>query len=445
MKHTKPVISVRNLSKRYYIENGSGAGKGMSDLLAAPFRLLFGNGPENGKGFKEIMALDGISIDIMQGDKVGIIGRNGAGKTTLLKILSRIVYPSAGEAVIRGRVTSLLEVGTGFNMNLTGKENIFLNASIHGLSKPEIEDIYENIVEFSGVSKFINTPVKFYSKGMYMRLAFAVAAHLDPDIMMLDEVLAVGDLAFQKKCLNRVKGMATDGRTILMVSHSMGNINRFCDKCIWLEDGRIVMAGDVAEVTAAYSETVLNVKSSVSFKKEDKTTEKSEGQETEQESSAESDSENTGRADLINARIIDSKRESCTVIPVDQPVGIEFTYKVRSTEYSMVPAMALIDKEDNTVFWAVDGNKQHHENIKKDGVHTSTVWIPGNFLNEGNYYVNLSVATPDTSPQIKHFYYDKALSFLSTEAVDNVDTARGIMPRNFPGSIRPKLNWEYDS
>ena len=199
-------------------------------------------------------ALDDVSFDIQYGERVGIIGRNGAGKSTLVKILSRVVYPTRGEARLRGRLVSLLEVGTGFNGDLTGRENVYMNASIHGLSRSEINKRFDDIIEFSGVQSFLDTPVKRYSSGMQMRLAFAVAAHLDPDILILDEVLTVGDLDFQQKCLERVQLLVSEGRTLLFVSHSLEALTSFCDRCIWLDGGKIRADGPTEEILDEYRE-----------------------------------------------------------------------------------------------------------------------------------------------------------------------------------------------
>lgn len=215
-------------------------------------------------GNKEFWALRNVSMDIRQGERVGIVGRNGAGKSTLLKILSRLVYPTEGRAEITGRVASLLEVGTGFNMELSGRDNIHLNASIHGMEGDEIRSIFQQVVDFSGVGEFIDTPVKHYSSGMYMRLAFAVSAHLDPDILIMDEVLAVGDLSFQKKCLSRVEGLADGGRTIIFVSHSMGDIARFCERVIWIDHGKVRFDGGSIEGINQYEEE-MNPKVSVAL------------------------------------------------------------------------------------------------------------------------------------------------------------------------------------
>jgi lipopolysaccharide transport system ATP-binding protein len=203
-------------------------------------------------GQSDFWALDDVSFDIHHGERVGIIGRNGAGKSTLLKILSRVVYPTGGEALVRGRLTSLLEVGTGFNENLSGRENVYLNAAIHGLSRRETAALFDDIVDFSEIGPFIDTPVKRYSSGMHMRLAFAVAAHLDPDILLLDEVFTVGDVSFQQKCLDRVTDLVSEGRTFLFVSHSAETVVRFCDRCIWLDGGRIRRDGPAEDVLTEY-------------------------------------------------------------------------------------------------------------------------------------------------------------------------------------------------
>lgn len=199
-------------------------------------------------------ALDDVSFDIRKGETVGLIGRNGAGKSTMLKILARITTPTTGEAWIRGRVGSMLEVGTGFHPELTGRENIYLNGTILGMSKREIDAKFDEIVEFSEIGEFLDTPVKRYSSGMYVKLAFAVASSLDNDVLLLDEVLAVGDAAFQKKCLDRMKDIVDSGRTILFVSHSISNIRAICSRCIWFDHGRVLMEGDTAEVADVYSE-----------------------------------------------------------------------------------------------------------------------------------------------------------------------------------------------
>jgi lipopolysaccharide transport system ATP-binding protein len=248
----RPVmISVRGISKQYTL--GPEDGRSVHGGLAALVRKLRGERSDRvGSKRDTFWALKDVSFDIRYGERVGIVGRNGAGKSTLLKVLSRVVYPTAGEARIRGRLVSLLEVGTGFNGDLTGRENVYLNASIHGLSRGEINDRFGEIAEFADVDAFLDTPVKRYSSGMLMRLAFAVAAHLDPDILLLDEVLTVGDFEFQQKCLERMRRLVSEGRTLLFVSHAPDSIASFCDRCIWLDDGRVRRDGPSEDVIREY-------------------------------------------------------------------------------------------------------------------------------------------------------------------------------------------------
>ena len=238
-------IQVENLSKRYQIGAAQDGHNTLRDQLTASFKSLFhvnGRRPAT-HNENTFWALKDVSFEVKAGDVVGIIGRNGAGKSTLLKILSRITEPTEGRAKIYGRVGSLLEVGTGFHQELTGRDNIYLNGAILGMKKAEIERKFDEIVAFSEIEKFIDTPVKRYSSGMYVRLAFAVAAHLEPEILIVDEVLAVGDVAFQKKCLGKMDGVAKDGRTVLFVSHNMAAVEHLCKKVFMLQDGKTVFSG----------------------------------------------------------------------------------------------------------------------------------------------------------------------------------------------------------
>lgn len=255
---TQHAIEVVGLSKRYSMGGG-----GAAELGQKLKQRLLGR-PEAAPQANQFMALDDVSFSVPPGEAVGIIGRNGAGKSTLLKILSRITRPTAGQIRLRGRLGALLEVGTGFHPELTGRQNIMLNSSILGLSRREIADRFDAIVEFSEVGKFLDMPVKHYSSGMYMRLAFAVSAHLDPDILVLDEVLAVGDAAFQKKCLGRIDTVARDGRTVLLVSHSLPMISAYCSRAILLDHGRVVKDGPAEEVVEYYQES-LTERSNKSF------------------------------------------------------------------------------------------------------------------------------------------------------------------------------------
>lgn len=255
----QPIIRVENLSKQYRIgrrQPDRTLRETMSDMASAPFRrlgsVLRPSNGRNGNDDDTIWALKDVSFDVMPGEVVGIIGRNGAGKSTLLKILSRITEPTSGGIDLHGRVGSLLEVGTGFHPELTGRENIYLNGAILGMRRAEIERKFDEIVAFAEIEKFLDTPVKHYSSGMYVRLAFAVAAHLEPEILIVDEVLAVGDWTFQRKCLGKMGQVAGEGRTVLFVSHDMRAIKSLCSEAIHLEAGRMQTKADVQSAVGSY-------------------------------------------------------------------------------------------------------------------------------------------------------------------------------------------------
>lgn len=240
----EPVIKVESVGKRYEIRRGNASYSTFRDSLAGVFKKK--------TSAETFWALKDLNFEIQPGEKVGIIGRNGAGKSTLLKVLSRIVTPTTGRVTLNGRIASLLEVGTGFHPELSGRENIFLNGSILGMRRSEIRARFDEIVAFSEVEKFLDTPVKRYSSGMYVRLAFAVAAHLDPEVLIVDEVLAVGDAEFQRKCLGKMKDVAGSGRTVILVSHNMAAIQHLCERAIYLRSGELVTSGDTASVIRAY-------------------------------------------------------------------------------------------------------------------------------------------------------------------------------------------------
>lgn len=263
-RNTDAVVSVSHLSKRYVV--GAGGGPGQSTLRDAIAqragnlrRLLTGRGAAGAAktGQSEFWALQDVSFDVKRGEVLGVIGRNGAGKSTLLKILSRITEPTRGRVKVNGRVASLLEVGTGFHAELTGRENIFLNGAILGMSRAEITAKFDEIVAFAEVDRFLDTPVKRYSSGMYVKLAFAVAAHLEPEILIIDEVLAVGDVVFQKKCLGKIHDVADSGRTVLFVSHNLSAISSLTERAILLENGRLALVGPSREVVSSYLQRTL--------------------------------------------------------------------------------------------------------------------------------------------------------------------------------------------
>jgi lipopolysaccharide transport system ATP-binding protein len=259
------VIEVRNISKKYIISHDASASYNtIVETLSSQARQVYhrfknkfsgSNNPTINSNTEELWALNDVSFDIQEGDRLGIIGKNGAGKSTLLKILSRIIEPTTGRMNVRGKISSLLEVGTGFHPELTGRENIFLNGAILGMSKSEIIRKFDEIVDFSEIEKCLDTPVKRYSSGMYARLGFSIAAHLDPQVLILDEVLAVGDSAFQKKCISKMQDLGDTGRTIIFVSHTAQAVASLCNKAIYLENGRIKEQGDVKKCFLAYEGT----------------------------------------------------------------------------------------------------------------------------------------------------------------------------------------------
>ena len=454
-------ISVRDLSKMYRIEK-VGQRPPHSNLLY-PFLRLLGKARRPATQGKDFWALDGVSFDVARGESVAVIGPNGAGKTTLLKILSRIVTPTRGEARIRGRVTSLLEVGTGFSNALTGRENVFVNASMHGLGRKETEKRFDEIVEFSGIDpRFVDMRVKHYSSGMRVRLAFSVAAHLDADILLLDEVLAVGDMAFQEKCLERVEGMVKQKRTVLFVSHDMGSVVRFCERAICLDQGRIVMEGPSKDVVAAYSE---RMRRSVTVRK---WTEGREGvaraaqgsvpeaapslaAEPGSSPSAEEEGEillgpdqtlqEPPAARMASVCAIDKDEKELRAATVDERVGIEFVYDVVRGGRVVLPVARFYNDEGIHLFTAVITDPEHIRGAKDPGRYRSVVWVPPHFFNPGLVHVSVSLTTPTSGKLVRHVVIERAVSFEVFEAPAGVVSARGPY-RTVKGAVRPLLQWE---
>jgi lipopolysaccharide transport system ATP-binding protein len=417
------VIAVENLSKKYIIghqrlerytslrEVLTNGAKRFADKLLHPFAT-----PGNDPTHEEFWALKDVSFDIQQGDRVGIIGRNGAGKSTMLKILSRITEPTSGRISIKGRVASLLEVGTGFHPELTGRENIFLNGAILGMSKAEIKSKFDEIVAFAEVEKFLDTPVKRYSSGMYVRLAFAVAAHLEPEILIVDEVLAVGDAQFQKKCLGKMEEVGKEGRTVIFVSHSMPTVTSLCSRAILLESGKVVKDGLTSEVVMHYYTSG-------------------------QSSPASADFSRTHVGDtyvrLIKGEIINGRDEVTLEVNIDEPITVEMTFEVlQDNGPSFVPNFHFYTAGGECAFVSHDTKKHHF----RKGIFASRCSVPSNFLNEGSYFVGLAITSFEAGIVV-HFYEKSCLSF------NVVDPHEGVITRPdhaipIPGVVRPYLDWE---
>ena len=368
---------------------------------------------------EEFWALKDVSLEIKGGERVGVIGRNGAGKTTLLKLLSRITEPTAGRITLGGRVASLLEVGTGFHPELTGRENIFLNGAILGMTKSEIKRKFDEIVDFAEIEKFLDTPVKRYSSGMYVRLAFAVAAHLEPDILLVDEVLAVGDAQFQKKCLGKMEDVGKEGRTILFVSHNMPAITRLCSKAIHLREGGIVKNGDSYQVVSDYILSGINTMA-------------------ERVWPALSMRPGDDIVRLCSVRVKDGSGCVSETINIRHPIGIEMEFEVLRSGHILVPNYHFFNDEGTYLFVAIDQDPDWRRKTRPAGHFISTALIPGNFFAEGILTVGVAISTFD--PLVVHFYERDAVSFHIIDTIDGT-SARGDYGGPMPGVIRPMVQW----
>lgn len=422
-------IKVDNLSKAYRLGQ-IGTGTITNDLKVwwaktrgKPNPLLkIGEKNLGNSDGETIWALKNINFTVEQGEALGIIGRNGAGKSTLLKILSRVTAPTSGRISVKGRIASLLEVGTGFHPDLTGRENIFLNGAILGMSRKEVQRKFEEIVSFSEIEQFIDTPVKRYSSGMYVRLAFAVAAHLDPEILVVDEVLAVGDVAFQKKCLNKMHDIGQGGRTVLFVSHNLATVTRLCGRSILVQAGSIVADGLSEEVIGQYLKTDLGASASVEWQMLE-------------------DAPGNDNVRLRSVRIINSKLQTAETIDVREPVGIEIEFKILKQKEKFVPWIALYNDRQVHAFSAFDTDPAWRV-PRPIGLYNCIVWIPGNLLNEGTHVLSLTLSTFTSGG--KSIRQADAKEILAFQVVDPGfgDTARGDYGAIWTAPVRPLLKWE---
>ena len=364
-------------------------------------------------------ALEDISFDVRTGETLGIIGANGAGKSTLLKVLAQVVEPTAGRVELRGRLGSLLEVGTGFHQELTGRENIFLNGAILGMRRNEILQKFDEIVAFSEVERFIDTPVKFYSSGMYLRLAFAVAAHLEPEILLVDEVLAVGDAAFQQKCMGKMSDVARHGRTILFVSHNMIAMEAMCDRVIWLREGRIVEDGPSRAVVAGYLRSVSTTQSA-------------------REWSDPATAPGNEHVRMHAVRVRPEAGKAGDAISVDTAFAIEFEYWRTDANARLVPSLHLFNQQGVTVF-----NVQPVElspwRERPDGptLIRDVCHVPANFLNDGLHRVAFALVEGHETV----FWMEEAVAF---EVHDNLEI-RDSWYGKWEGAVRPHLDWHTET
>lgn len=418
-------VHCEGISKRYRIgtpERYHALRDTITDALHFPGRavraLLHGRSPfPPSAAHRTFWALKDVSLQIGRGEIVGVIGRNGAGKTTLLKILSRITRPTRGEARVYGRVGSLLEVGTGFHPELTGHENIYLNGAVLGLRKAEIRRKFDDIVAFAEVEEFIDTPVKRYSSGMYMRLAFAVAAHLDPEILFVDEVLAVGDAAFQRKCLGKMSDVSREGRTILFVSHNMAAVQQLCDRAVWLDEGRIRRDGPAKAVVAEY----LQAGAGTAMEQTWPTIEAAPGNDA-------------VRLHRVAVRGVDGEPGAMLAVHDRLRVEIEYWNLVPNARLNV--SLGVYNQDGTCVFTTPSVTDPHwHGRPFPDGLYRSVCQIPDHLLNDGVYRVTALLVR-----DLHHivYYHEDVISF---EVCDS-PSGRGGYFGEWIGAVRPILQWE---
>ncbi len=421
-------VSVQNLSKRYRI----GAAQTrfrygllrdvLTDVVTTPVRMakaLLGKASRGSSSVSYIWALEDMSFDVEEGKVLGIVGRNGAGKSTLLKILSRVTEPTKGLVTVRGRVGSLLEVGTGFHPELTGRENIYMNGAVLGMKRAEIERKFDEIVAFSEVEQFVDTPVKRYSSGMYLRLAFAVAAHLEPEILVVDEVLAVGDAEFQKKCLGKMGDVAQQGRTVLFVSHNMSAILRLTQEAIVLQKGRLIKRAASPEAVDFYLASGL-------------------AETGERLWDAEQIPPTASPFRPISLRLKDPRGRIVQTIRSTEPATIEWEYHLDAPVTGLRVGMYLSTMRGEYVLTAfdVDDAKQYEQfGARQAGHYFSRCTLPADFLNEGRYSLGVNASSFGVR---RYFMDENALSF-------NVDIS-GAPGTQWPemrhGPVRPRLDWQ---
>ncbi len=418
------VIKIENLGKKYIISHEqSSRNDGLRDVLSGGMKKLggkilspFGTGrPGTASSEEEFWALKDICFEVKEGERIGIIGRNGAGKSTLLKILSQITEPTTGRIEIDGRVASLLEVGTGFHQELSGRENIFMNGAILGMRKAEIKRKFDEIVAFAEIEKFLDTPVKRYSSGMYVRLAFAVAAHLEPEILVVDEVLAVGDAQFQKKCLGKMEDVAKQGRTVLFVSHNMQVVNSLCDTALLLQNGMIQRAGKSQEVIEYYlagNNTSLGTWGRVNTDRNQKD------------------------VIIVEAKTVKIDGEQSSLLNYGDGFGIEITYNVNNNPGRWALLVRLLDSTGLPLFTSWDTDSvMEKQDYSGEHRYRALCSIPPRLLRPGRYSVSLGSCYLDPFGIIE--YFENVFSFEVTNIGYTFNEGR-------VGAIAPVLAWHVE-
>lgn len=415
-------ITADRLAKRYSITVGNARAGSVAEGIASfahglQRRLRRRAGVSTHR--EEFWPLRDASFEIKRGEVVGVIGRNGAGKSTLLKILSRITEPTSGRAEIFGRVGTLLEVGTGFHPELTGRDNIYLSGIILGMKKTAIDMKFDEIVEFAGIAKFVDTPVKRYSSGMYVRLAFAVGAHLEPEVLIVDEVLAVGDQQFQQKCLDKMNAIGKEGRTVLFVSHNMQAITRLCQRVILLESGRVVSDGHPTQVVGSYIHQVIGG-----------------GPSREWGQHEEAPGDSVARLKAIRIRNI--RGEIADLVDIREDFTVEMEVDVQQSGRELIPNIVITNQEGLDLFESFDLDPRWRHTEWRSGRYRCMVTIPGNFMSEGTFFV--SPACFSLTPHEVQFYEREVVAFQVTDGLHG-DSARGDYSGEMLGVIRPMFEW----
>lgn len=430
------VIKADKLSKRYRIGLKEQRYDSLSGMLSFWIRSPWSNfrrlrklsvfDDVNSNSEDVIWALREVSFEVMQGEVLGVIGRNGAGKSTLLKILSRITELTAGSVKIQGRVSSLLEVGTGFHPELTGRENVYLNGTILGMTKRKVRNQFDEIVEFSGVEKFIDTPIKRYSSGMRVRLAFAVAAHLEPEILLIDEVLAVGDIEFQKKCLRKMDEVAHQGRTVLLVSHNMASISNLCQRVIMLDKGVIVKQGDVQDVVQTYISSSAATKGEMIWKNPE-----------------EAPGDHSVRLHAVRILQEGIIQGATADVNISKAVTIEILFWVLKETVPLYSGIWLRDGAGIRVLCSTNAPSMNLRDDKlygtklSEGLYRSVCVLPSDFLNDGLYHVTIIVNQLPVGGEVKGIFEDELVSFY----VHDTGAMRDDFTGNWGGVVRPRLEW----
>ena len=422
------ILKAENISKQYRLGQ-VGTGTLSHDLnrwwhqvrgKENPYLKIGDTNDRSTKGESDyVWALQDINFEVERGEVLGIIGKNGAGKSTLLKILSKVTAPTTGSIKCRGRIASLLEVGTGFNGEMTGRENIFLNGAILGMTKKEITAKLDEIIEFSGCERYIDTPVKRYSSGMTVRLAFAVAAFLEPEILVIDEVLAVGDAEFQKKAIGKMQDISRQGgRTVLFVSHNMDSIMRLCTKSILLKDGQIIDYDITSKVIDNYLKSEYGTSS---YKKWDDMNSLS------------------NIVKIIDVKTHNEYFEAKENFKITESIGVTMKYNVIEEGNKIHSAFNFYDRNGINIFDSHENNTSNYNDKKQCGMYETTVWIPQNLLSEGVILVGVALVTHD--PFVVHFHERDSIAFNMIDDIENSPT-RGDYVGSLPGIIRPLMKWE---